>query len=113
MRSNHSLKRRPALAGREPANDNAVLCDPRITLMTSRRHSDNATVATERFHIGPRPLMIAAFAGVLLVALSGAFLLGLAAVGVFAVAAGAFELVRQHLVRRPLAAEHSARLTVR
>jgi hypothetical protein len=47
--------------------------------------------------IGPRALAIAGFAFLILVGLSGAFLLGLAAVGVLAGLLAAFELVRRQL----------------
>ena len=54
-----------------------------------------------------RSLLIAGFAGIVLVALSGAVLVGLAAVGVLAAVVGGFDLVRRQLwrpARPPLAA---------
>jgi Flp pilus assembly protein TadB len=50
---------------------------------------------------GLRPLLIVALSGLVLVALCGAFLLGLAFVGLFAAAVAAIELVRRHLRRPP------------
>jgi hypothetical protein len=54
-----------------------------------------------------RSLLILGFAGVVLVALSGAILVGLAAVGVLAAVVGGFDLVRRQIwrpARPPLAA---------
>jgi hypothetical protein len=48
--------------------------------------------------MGLKPLLIVAFAGLVLVALSSAFLLGLAVVGLLALAVGCFELARRHLM---------------
>ena len=52
------------------------------------------------FRIGVRPLLIVGFSGLILVALCGAFLLGLAFVGVLAAAVAGFELVRRYLRRQ-------------
>jgi hypothetical protein len=56
----------------------------------------------------PRPLRIGAgtllIAGVILVMLSGAFLLGLAMIGILAAAIGGLELARRHLGRKPVVA---------
>ena len=52
--------------------------------------------ASEPFRIRPRSLPIAGLAGLILFALSGAFLLGLAAIGLLAVAVLAVELARPH-----------------
>jgi len=54
----------------------------------------------EPFRIGARPLLIGLFAGAVLVALSGAFLIGLAVIGLLAAAIASFELAGRHL-RRP------------
>jgi hypothetical protein len=48
---------------------------------------------------GLRPLLVLSFAGLILVALCGAFLLGLAAVGLLAIAICGFELVRRRIWR--------------
>lgn len=50
--------------------------------------------------IGPRTLLVAGL--VILVALSGAFLIGLAVVGLLAVAIGGFEIIRRHFRRKAL-----------
>jgi hypothetical protein len=55
--------------------------------------------APTRLRIGARTPLIA---GLILVALSGAFLLGLAVVGLIAVAIGVFELAHRHFGRKPL-----------
>jgi hypothetical protein len=58
-----------------------------------------------------RSLLILGFAGVVLVALSGAILVGLAAVGVLAAVVGGFDLVRRQIwrpARPPLALDHQA-----
>jgi len=60
----------------------------------------------EPFRIGARPLAIAAFAGLMLVALSSAFLIGLAAVGVLAIAVAAGEMIYRYVNRRPPLAGH-------
>lgn len=68
-----------------------------------------AASSPEPFRVGPRPLAIAALGGVILVALCSAFLVGLAAVGVLALAVAVGELARRHLHRRsPLAGPRAA-----
>jgi hypothetical protein len=54
----------------------------------------------EPWRLGPRGLLIGAFAASVLVALSGAFLIGLAVVGVVAAVIAGFELVHRHLSPR-------------
>jgi hypothetical protein len=54
--------------------------------------------APARLRIDARTLLIA---GLILGALAGAFLLGLAVVGLLAVAIGGFELARRHFGRKP------------
>jgi hypothetical protein len=51
----------------------------------------------EPWCLGPRTLLIGAFAASVLVALSGAFLIGLAVVGVVAAIVAGIELVHRHL----------------
>jgi hypothetical protein len=51
----------------------------------------------EPWRLGPRTLLIGAFAASVLVALSGAFLIGLAVVGVVAAIVAGIELVHRHL----------------
>ena len=63
------------------------------------------------FRLGPRSLLILGFAGIVLVALSGAVLIGLAAVGVLAAVVGCFDLVRRQIwrpARPPLAFDRQA-----
>ena len=63
------------------------------------------------FRLGPRSLLILGFAGLVLLALFGAVLVGLAAVGVLAAVVGGFDLVRRQLwrpARPPLALDHQA-----
>ena len=50
---------------------------------------------SEPFRVGARPLLIAGFSALVLVALCGAFLIGLAVVGLMAVVIVAFEVVRR------------------
>ncbi len=64
---------------------------------TSPRHP---TMSPASLRIGPRTLLIAGL--VILVALSGAFLIGLAVVGLLAVAIGGFEIIRRHFRRKAL-----------
>jgi hypothetical protein len=59
-----------------------------------------ATPAPPR--IGPRTLLIVGF--FILVVLSGAFLIGLAVVGLLAVAIGGFELIHRYFGRKPFEA---------
>lgn len=53
--------------------------------------------ARESFRVGLRPLLVVAFALMILFALSSAFLLGLVVVGVLAVAIAGFQLLRRHI----------------
>ena len=52
---------------------------------------------SQPWRLGPRGLLIGAFAASVLVALSGAFLIGLAVVGVVAAVIAGFELVHRYL----------------
>jgi hypothetical protein len=52
----------------------------------------------EPLRMGLKPLLIVTFAGLVLIALSSAFLLGLAAVGLLALVVGGFELFRRHVI---------------
>ncbi len=96
------MMERSARAGSKPANDNiapfrARLAQVTIMPRTSRRHP---TMPSASLRIGPRALLIAGL--VILVALSGAFLIGLAVVGLLAVAVGGVEIIRRHFRRKPL-----------
>jgi hypothetical protein len=105
-RSNRSMARRPARNA--AANDNlppdrrSQLRPDGLQMPVARRRF--AASNPEPFRLGPRPLAIAAFAGLILVALCSAFLIGLAAVGVLAIAVAAGEVAHRYLHRRtPLA----------
>jgi hypothetical protein len=60
-------------------------------------HHDAPRARPEPFRIGLRPLLVAGFSGLILVALSGACLIGLAAIGLVAGALGSFGLLGRHL----------------
>ena len=57
------------------------------------------TPPTEPLRTGTKPLLIAGFSAIVLVALSGAFLVGLAVVGLLAAAISGFDLVRRRIWR--------------
>jgi hypothetical protein len=65
------------------------------------RRPDQLVPSPQPLRVGVRPLLIVAFSGLILVALCGAFLLGLAAVGFVAGAVAAFEIVRRYFRRPP------------
>ena len=93
---------RSARARSKPANDNIepFPAQPtQVTIMprTSRRHP---TMPAASLRIGSRALLIAGL--VILVALSGALLIGLAVVGLLAVAIGGLEIIRRQFRRKPL-----------
>jgi hypothetical protein len=58
-------------------------------------HRGEPLAPPEPFRIGARPLLIVGFSVFVLVALCGAFLIGLAVVGLLAVVIVAFELIRR------------------
>jgi hypothetical protein len=70
-----------------------------LTLTPAISIGRNPVAGYEPLRIGLRALLVVAFAGLILVALSSAFLLGLAAVGVFAVTVTTFQLQRRHVAR--------------
>ena len=59
-----------------------------------------AHARSQPFRIGLRALLIGAFALAVLIALSGAFLIGLAGIGVLAAGMAGFELARRGQSRR-------------
>jgi hypothetical protein len=63
------------------------------------RHFGGPIPPTEPPRNGTQPLLIAGFSAVVLVALSGAFLIGLAVVGLLAAAISGFDLVRRRIWR--------------
>ncbi len=77
------------------ANDNFVM-RRRAARPVRMAERGNAAASGRSFvgaplRLGLRPLMMFAFAGLVLLALSSAFLIGLAAVGLLALAVGGFE----------------------
>ena len=65
--------------------------------LDSKPRCIESVARSQPWRLGPRGLLIGAFAASVLVALSGAFLIGLAVVGVVAVVIAGFELVHRHL----------------
>jgi hypothetical protein len=65
------------------------------------RRDGNPLARSQPLSMSPRSLLIAGFSAFVLVALSGAFLVGLALVGVLAALIGGLELVRGQLWRKP------------
>jgi hypothetical protein len=96
------LQRQSPAAVRKAANDNFVI--PNFAAMRSAPQAPQTSAfsvghepSREPFRIGLRPLLVVAFALLILFALSSAFLLGLAAVGVLAVAIAGFRLLRRRV----------------
>jgi hypothetical protein len=94
---------RSSVAGSKAANDNFI-----SSRGASRRpehgrigapHENRKIARPETFRIAIRLLLIASFSAVVLVAVSGAFLIGLALVGLFAAAVTGFDLIRRHMPR--------------
>jgi hypothetical protein len=85
---------------RRAANDNRPSAHASSPSPLLSRGSGAPLLRSEPFRIGARPLLIVGFSGLILVALCGAFLVGLAAVGVLAAGIGAFELARRTLRRK-------------
>jgi hypothetical protein len=98
----HAMMRRPVISWKRAANDNFP--PPRaqdvLHMPFLARHHSLPLMRSEPFRIGARPLLIVCCSLVILVALCGAFLVGLAAVGVMAAAIAAFELARRYLRRK-------------
>jgi hypothetical protein len=102
-RGNHVMKQRRLRARIKAANDNYPPWDrasarpaqdlPPMPFLPPRYGVQLAP--PEPFRIGARPLLITGFSALVLVALCGAFLIGLAVVGLMAVVIVAFELVRR------------------
>ena len=100
------LQRQLPAAAHKAANDNFIIRDfaamrsapglPRTPAVSIGRVP---VAGREPLRIGLRTLLVVAFAGLILFALSSAFLLGLAAVGVLAVSIATFQLLRRHVAR--------------
>ena len=95
------MMQRPAPAGRKAANDNVMVSErghARFAPDLSPMPIYDAPLArSEPFRIGVRPLLVAGFSGLILIALSGACLIGLAAIGLVAGALGSVDLLGRHL----------------
>ena len=92
------MLQRRARSALRAANDNLLRAcrgQPRLAPMVAFA----APASSEPFRLGARSLPIAGFAGLVLLTLSGALLMGLAAVGVVAVAVAVRELVRRQVRR--------------
>jgi hypothetical protein len=94
---------RSGFAGSKAANDNFI-----PSRVASRRpqhgrfgalHKDRKTARPETVRIALRLLLIASFSAFVLLAVSGAFLIGLALVGLFSAAVAGFDLIRRHMPR--------------
>jgi hypothetical protein len=99
------MMQRPVPAGRKAANDNVMASDRgparsasdfSPTPIFDALH-DAPLARPEPFRIGIRPLLVAGFSGLILVALSGACLIGLAAIGLVAGALGSVGLLGRQL----------------
>jgi len=62
-------------------------------------HRDRGPARPRPLHFGFRILRIAVFSALVLLSVSGAFLIGLTFVGMFAAAVAAFDLIRRHVLR--------------
>jgi 8-oxo-dGTP pyrophosphatase MutT (NUDIX family) len=84
QRSDHAMRQRPGPARRKAANDNVMPSKRRPARsapdLSPTPHHDAPRARPEPFRIGLRPLLVAGFSGLILVALSGACLIGLAAI---------------------------------
>lgn len=90
---------RPSPSWGKAANDNFILDRRRAAQLAPRLPLMRGVQPSVGTGCGLRPLLVLSFAGLILVALCGAFLLGLAAVGLLAVAICGFELVRRRVWR--------------
>jgi hypothetical protein len=91
---------RPSPSWGKAANDNFVL-DRNHAATRPALHLQpiSNSVPSGATGCGLRPLLVLSFAGLILMVLCGAFLLGLAAVGLLALAICAVELVRRRVWR--------------
>ena len=90
---------RPSPSWGKAANDNFILDRDRAIRPALRLPLVPDVVPSGSTATGLRPLLVLSFAGFILVVLCGAFLLGLAAVGLLAIAICGFELVRRRVWR--------------
>jgi len=90
---------RPSPSWGKAANDNFILDRKRATRPVLRLPPARDLMPSSGTAGGLRPLLVLSFAGLILVVLCGAFLLGLAAVGLLAIAICVTELVRRRVWR--------------
>ena len=97
------MMRRPVTSWKRAANDNvpAARVRDRSRRPIPPHRSAVPLVRSQPLRVGARPLLIVGFSILLLAALCGAFLIGLAAVGVLAAAITGVEVMRRHLRRKP------------
>jgi hypothetical protein len=94
---------RSSVSGSKAANDNFI--SSRCTFRRPEHgrigapHENRKIAWPKTFRMAIRLLPIASFSAVVLVAVSGAFLVGLALVGLFAAAVTGFDLIRRHMPR--------------
>jgi hypothetical protein len=90
-------------AGSQAANDNFISWRDAPRHPEHGRfgapHKNGKIAPSKTFRIAMRPVLIASFSAFVLLAVSGAFLIGLALVGLFAAAVAGFDLFRRHLPR--------------
>jgi hypothetical protein len=114
------MKQRRQSAGIKAANDNELFWNraaapsardlsgmPFIQRLQHQRNQPGPLVQPGPLRIGTPPLLITGFSALVLVVLCGAFLIGLAVVGLLAVVIVAFELARgqrSRAARAPLGA---------
>jgi hypothetical protein len=91
---------RSGFAGSQAANDNFIPSSRRPERgRFDAPHEDRKIARPETFRIAMRLFLIASLSAFVLVAVSGAFLIGLALVGLFAAAVAGFDLIRRHVSR--------------
>jgi hypothetical protein len=90
---------RPSPVRRKAANDNFILDPARGAARQALRLSPVRPPVAWHARLGKRPFLVLSLAGVTLVTLSSAFLLGLAAVGLLAIVICGVELVRRRIWR--------------
>jgi hypothetical protein len=86
-------------AAGKAANDNSAPARSISRGFGFASYRDHGFARPRPLHIGFRMLRIATFSAVVLLAVSGAFLIGLTFVGLFAAALAAFDLIRRHVGR--------------
>ena len=90
---------RPSPVRGKAANDNFILDPGRVAARRALRLSPVRPAVPWHTRLGKRPFLVLSLAGVTLVALSSAFLLGLAAVGLLAIVICGVELIRRRVWR--------------